>query len=115
MGVGPDASGVSYDDQGNKVESKYYSEKFLNSWRNFYAEQAAEDKFVADQEALRAKTIADGRKARDEALKDTPAFKISALQKEKSEALDKVKASITEYQQLGEDTSALEKRPYNNF
>lgn len=104
MGIGPDATGVSYDDQGNKVEGKYYSESLLNSWRNFNAGLEAENQITEQREKEREATLNKANSSVKNFLKNSKNSKeekVASLTQERDSTLKAIQDAIDSRQQSG--------------
>lgn len=108
MGIGPDQQSESFDFQGERHTTSSYSEGLLTWMRNMNAGWRAENE-ISEQNAKETdRVLAEGRKAVEEALKDTPKWKAASLQKEKEQSEAAIKNMIAAYTADGLDTSDLQ-------
>jgi tape measure domain-containing protein len=94
MGIGPDATGFSYDDQGNKVEGKYYSDSLLNSWRNFNAGLEAENQITEQNEKIRESILNKANTSTKNFLKNSKEEKVANLTQERDTTLKAIQDAI---------------------
>lgn len=101
MGIGPDATGVSYDVQGNQVEGKYYSDSLLNSWRNFNAGLEAENQITEQREKEREAILNNANSSVKNFLKNSKEEKTAKLTQERDTALKAIQDAIDVRQESG--------------
>lgn len=94
MGISPDTETVTYDSFGGEIRTPAYSDKLLGWMRNLNAALQAEEQIAKNTVINTEKALAGMRQGFDASFKGTPDYKIKEAQRQKEEALKKIREGI---------------------
>lgn len=110
MGIGPDQQNVDYGFMGEQHVTSNYSDEMLNWMRNMNAGWQAENEMSEQNAKQTEKVLADGRKAIEDALKETPQWQKESLGREKEVKLSAIREMIEAYKAEGVSVTQLEQQ-----
>lgn len=110
MGIGPDQQNIDYGFMGEQHVTSNYSDEMLNWMRNMNAGWQAENEMSEQNAKQTEKVLADGRKAIEDALKETPQWQKESLGREKEVKLSAIREMIEAYKAEGVSVTQLEQQ-----